>query len=181
MVTFVNRPCEDTINIKLIVTDLTKVVASINGFDTVNLDTIFENYRNDDSIKHINLLVNYYNNEGELVEFINKFNKNGNSLDIIKDNINNNSESKQCESESNFRNISSPKKHKVEIKSDFICPECGAEDCLVDKNGKKYPCLSCIQIDIGQKIMKNYSKIVDKNNILIEKLCEIFSQKKEEQ
>lgn len=180
MVTFVNRPCEDTINIKLIVTDLTKVVASINGFDTVNLDTIFENYRNDDSIKHINLLVNYYNNEGELVEFINKYNKNENQLDIVKNN-NTNSNNNQNKLDSAFRNISTPKNHKVEIKSDFVCPECGVEDCLVDKNGKKYPCLSCIQIDIGQKIMKNYSKIVDKNNILIEKLCDIFSQKKEEQ
>jgi hypothetical protein len=76
--------------------------------------------------------------------------------------------------------IETKKKTAKEYRNnDFVCPECGDNDCLIDKHGKKYPCLSCIQIDIGQKIMKNISKVVDRNNMLIEKLCGIFTPKED--
>lgn len=178
MITFVNKPSSDTVNIKLIATDLTKMMSAINGFDICNIDHIIQQCREDNSIQHVNVLVNYYKDENELLEFINKYKNSESNNTVVSFNVDNNKMDNDYHNKKEDKKTSS-KKHDIHISSDFICPECGENDCLIDKNGNKYPCLSCLQIDIGQKIMKNYSKIVDRNNALIQKLCEIFTVKKE--
>ena len=165
MITFLNTD-KDTIILKVITSELTKQIAAINGADIAKVDEIIKYIKNND-INHLLLTVSYYDDEKKLVELINSNNGNLNGNIISK-------LDKEEKSESKFT------KDKQENKKDFVCPKCGSNEGLIDKDGNKYPCISCLQIDLGQKIIgkmaKEFSGIINKNNLLIDELVNIFSR-----
>ena len=124
----------------------------------VPIASVLNDLNSDKNIEHVLLSINYYDDEKEISEFLDK-NK------VRKDSSEEKTEVKQTQK-------------KVIKHNDFICPLCHSNEGLVDKDGKVYPCYSCIQIDVGKRILDNYNKTVkqtvDKNNIIIE------NKKKEE-
>jgi transcription elongation factor Elf1 len=163
MVTFAQKVSDDTVNIKIVYTDISKLTSAVNGFDIANINGIIDEIKSDRSIKNVNICLNYYDDESKLVTFLQKYK-------TQSDNSNNTSDDTQ--------NKNVDKKYKQKSSMDYTCPDCGSEDsALVDKYGNKYPCLSCLQINIGQKIMSNIKPVLEKNNYLIDGLCKLFSEK----
>lgn len=167
MITFLNTN-KDTIILKVITSELTKQIAAINGADISNVDEIIKYIKNND-INHILLTVSYYEDEKKLLDLINTNNGNfnGNIISKLDGNKDEKTENKSS-------------RDKQDNKKDFVCPKCGSNEGLVDKDGNKYPCISCLQIDLGQKIIgkmaKEFSGVINKNNLLIDELVNIFSR-----
>ena len=164
MVCFMNK-IDDTAIIKLICGEQSRMNAAVNGADFINIDGIINDANNDDKIKHIGIALSYYNDEDKLTSKI----KNNYSPNYS----NNNSKSNKQQKKSN---------NKEESPEDWKCPECGSDECLKDRQGTKYPCLSCLQIDIGQKILRQFtdkiSNSLDINNKVIESFVNFLKKGK---
>lgn len=166
MVCFMSK-VEDTAIIKLICGEQSRMNAAVNGADFINIDGIVNDANNDDKIKHIGIALSYYNDEDKLTSKI----KNNYSATPIQNNIKPNKTQKKNNT-------------KEEAVEDWTCPECGSNECLKDRQGTKYPCLSCLQIDIGQKILRQFTdKItnsIDINNKVIESFVDFLKRGKDE-
>lgn len=150
----------DTAIIKIICGKQSKMNAAITGGDFINLDSAVNDANQDNNIKHIGALISYYEDEDEIS---NKLKSPGFMQLVSNNNSNNNTDKK-----SNKKDINKEKKND---ENDWTCPECNSDDCLKDKHGNKYPCISCLQIDIGQKILREFGDKVNKtlnvnNNII---------------
>jgi len=173
MITILNHDKEN-IFIKIISTEQSKQIAAVEGADVTNLNDVIKYIRNN-NIKNVYLSVSYYDDERKLLEniAITKAHALGNVLKLNSDGNNN--------TEENVSKDSSIVKQK---KNNFKCPKCGSDEGLVDKDGNTHPCLSCIQIDIGQKLMdkigKEFALVVNKNNLVIDELIKIFTPKRED-
>jgi predicted RNA-binding Zn-ribbon protein involved in translation (DUF1610 family) len=141
----------DTATIRCVFGEQSKVNAALYGGDRMLLDSILNDVNSDDNIKHVCLAASFYDDEDIINEKIKSdimLSKNKNN----EENKENNSSNNEEEKDNIIPNESKNKSH------DWKCPECGIDDCLVDKHGNKYPCLGCLQIDIGQKIMQKLGK-----------------------
>jgi len=173
MITFLTHDRENIL-IKAISTEQSKQIAAVDGSDVSNISEVIKYIKNN-NIKNVFLSLSYYEDERKLLESIaiHKSNANGNMFKIGS--VTNNNSNEKTENESSLEN---DKKNKT-----FVCPVCGSDEGLVDKNGNTHPCLSCLQIDIGKKISekigKEFALVVNKNNMIIDELIKIFTPKKE--
>lgn len=143
MVCFLTKS-DDTAIIRLICGEQSKMNAAVNGGDFMGLDAIINDANRDDNIKHIGIMLNYYDDEDKITSKLK-------GVQFTQQLQNNTSNTKSAEKKNSKDN------NKEKSKDDWTCPECNGNDCLKDKDGNKYPCLSCLQIDIGQKILRQFA------------------------
>lgn len=160
----------DTAIIRLICGEQSRMNASINGGDFINLDSAVNDANNDDNIKHIGALITYCGDEDKITSKLR-------GIQVNQQNNNNNNNNNQNTDKS------SKKKTVEKNPDDWKCEECGENDCLKDKHGVKYPCLSCLQIDIGQKILRQFadkvSTTLNMNNDIIRSFMNYLKKGKE--
>jgi len=167
MITFVCKN-GDTAVLRVISCKESRMASAVNGSDVVNLDEVMNSINGDDDVKHINLAVTYYEDEKEILEFINSHNS-PNWRKYPSNGSNNNNQKKPQKEEEDCCD---------ETKHSWICPVCGEETGLVDKNGKTYPCYSCLQIDIGQRLERKYmdqiKQLLAKNTFVLDRFNDII-------
>ena len=148
----------DTATLRIVSTEESKVQAALCCGDRVNLDSAIKEINDDPSIQHVDVCVTYYDDEKKIVDAINNIpSKNTNTQ------LQNSSKREKCKDDV-----------KKDSKHNHRCEICGSEEALFDKNGKKYPCYSCIQIDTGKRVIdaigNKFENSISKNNKLIEEL-----------
>ena len=178
----------NTGEIRVIITELDRAERLVDGVQWISLNHAINEFNRDPKIKNISLTASYAGNvpNDTLATYCNMWaaqpknkltDKNQNNSEKQKvDTDGNPIEDSNDESEENVDLLS--KLHAILDDVDLKCPECGDENsCLIDKEGNKYPCKSCIQIDAYQKgkkegfdlgydkgyqdCMKNFQKIID--------------------
>lgn len=153
--------------IRLISGKQSRISASIGCGDFVPLDSIFNEINADPDIHHVGILTTYCDDELEVSSRLKDIAFN--SPSNLKDKIVTNNTTEKSESKKAVKN------EKAKI-NDWKCPECGGSDCLKDKDGNSYPCLSCLQIDIAQKVLKDFVNKLDKSLNLNNEIIESFIQ-----
>lgn len=149
MVTFLKK-MGNTALIRLVSCDDSRCLAAIEGMDVCCLDEILNDINGDDSIEHVNLALSYFDDEDKLLAFIKKYNMNHSKK---------RSSAEDTEHEDETSNSSSDDTPTKSRNIDYKCPRCGSADsALVDKDGRKYPCMSCIEIDVGLRLMDKYGR-----------------------
>lgn len=153
MVSFLSKN-GDTATIRCIFGEQSRINAALYGADRMLLDEILNNVNSDDNIKHVHLAAAFYEDESIIHDKIRSDITSSNNIVNQKKNNNKDEDSEDEDSDTN---------EHVEIESgsddnDWKCPECSDGECLKDRQGNKYPCLSCLQIDIGQRILEKFGK-----------------------
>lgn len=143
MVSFIKNN-GNTATLRVVLGPESKIITSLHGQDTCDLDEFFNVVNTNDDIRHAKLDITYCDNESQIMAIMAQ--QQQNAL------INRNREKQQK---------SLPKENK-EKQEDFICPICRSNEGLMDKNGKTHPCIDCLKIDIGRKLKAEYDAKLDK-------------------
>jgi len=184
MISFLSKS-KNTATIRCIFGTQSKLNAALYGADCLNLDSIMNDINSDNKIDHVQLCVAFYDDESAINEKI----KNDVTMSRLLNGNNLHNEDKEDEDEDDGDEDVELKNDEQEDNTtknnftDWKCPDCGENECLRDKHGHKYPCLSCLQIDIGQKIMENFGlkikKSLDTNGEIISEFVKYLQELKE--
>ncbi len=142
MITFV-RTCGEEAQIHIVCGNESKAVSAVNGQDVVNIDNALNDIVENKKIKHVNLVVTYTDSESNVHSYLKSIETGTDKKKMCRPNGACEEGDCECDGEDDSEEM------------DYTCPECGEKDvALYDKFGNKFPCLTCIKIDVAKQLQK---------------------------